>query len=260
MLKFNQKMHFTLLLITQLIFSFPEQTNDLPPNVRKLMNAYPDFIKGFENNQLILKDNTSITYDDKIQNKSFTALLNNPDIEDQFKYVYKTGKIPQKLEKNQDPGRIRNELLFRKMYGNSEAEVRKNLVEIVWCPKLVNQKIRVTKINGVDKKLRLISAELDNHPELKEYIKNIGGTFNWRKVNGTNRLSLHSFGMSIDINTKYSDYWQWGCGCTNENATLVYKNRIPQLIIDIFEKHGFIWGGKWYHYDTMHFEYRPELL
>ncbi|MDP3291618.1 MAG: M15 family metallopeptidase, partial [Sulfuricurvum sp.] len=24
--------------------------------------------------------------------------------------------------------------------------------------------------------------------------------------------------------------------------------------------HGFIWGGRWYHYDTMHFEYRPELL
>lgn len=253
-------MHFTLLLITQLFFSSPDQSSDLPPNVRKLMNAYPDFIKGFENNQLILKDNTRITYDDKIQNKSFTELLNNPDVEDQFKYNYKIGKIPQKIDKNQDPGRIRNELLFRKMYGNSEAEVRKNLVEIVWCPKLVNQKIRVTKVNGVDKKLLLISAELDKHPELKEYIKNIGGTFNWRKVNGTKRLSLHSFGMSIDINTKFSDYWQWSCGCTNENATLSYKNRVPQLIIDVFEKHGFIWGGKWYHYDTMHFEYRPELL
>ena len=24
--------------------------------------------------------------------------------------------------------------------------------------------------------------------------------------------------------------------------------------------HGFIWGGKWYHYDTMHFEFRPELV
>jgi D-alanyl-D-alanine carboxypeptidase len=24
--------------------------------------------------------------------------------------------------------------------------------------------------------------------------------------------------------------------------------------------YGFIWGGKWYHYDTMHFEYRPELM
>jgi type I restriction enzyme R subunit len=24
--------------------------------------------------------------------------------------------------------------------------------------------------------------------------------------------------------------------------------------VQIFEKRGFIWGGKWYHYDTMHFE------
>jgi peptidoglycan L-alanyl-D-glutamate endopeptidase CwlK len=30
--------------------------------------------------------------------------------------------------------------------------------------------------------------------------------------------------------------------------------------VTIFENHGFIWGGKWYHFDTMHFEYRPELL
>jgi len=28
----------------------------------------------------------------------------------------------------------------------------------------------------------------------------------------------------------------------------------------VFERHGFIWGGRWWHYDTMHFEYRPELL
>jgi hypothetical protein len=30
--------------------------------------------------------------------------------------------------------------------------------------------------------------------------------------------------------------------------------------VEVFERHGFIWGGKWNHYDTMHFEYRPELL
>jgi hypothetical protein len=71
---------------------------------------------------------------------------------------------------------------------------------------------------------------------------------------------MHSFGMTIDINTTYSDYWQWACKCTNENAMVKYKNRIPQTILDIFEKHGFIWGGKWYHFDTMHFEYRPELI
>ena len=37
-------------------------------------------------------------------------------------------------------------------------------------------------------------------------------------------------------------------------------NRIPYEIVEIFERHGFIWGGRWYHFDTMHFEYRPELL
>jgi D-alanyl-D-alanine carboxypeptidase len=27
-----------------------------------------------------------------------------------------------------------------------------------------------------------------------------------------------------------------------------------------FERAGFIWGGKWYHFDTFHFEYRPEII
>jgi hypothetical protein len=31
-------------------------------------------------------------------------------------------------------------------------------------------------------------------------------------------------------------------------------------VIRIFEEEGFIWGGKWAMYDTMHFEYHPELL
>ena len=39
-----------------------------------------------------------------------------------------------------------------------------------------------------------------------------------------------------------------------------YKNRMPLEIVEAFEHEGFIWGGQWAHYDTMHFEYRPELL
>jgi hypothetical protein len=89
----------------------------------------------------------------------------------------------------------------------------------------------------------------------------MGGTFNWRKISGTDRLSMHSFGMTIDLNPAYSDYWQWGCRCTDESLPLKdYKNRIPTSIVEVFERHGFIWGGKWKHYDTMHFEFRPELM
>jgi hypothetical protein len=36
--------------------------------------------------------------------------------------------------------------------------------------------------------------------------------------------------------------------------------RIPPEIVAGFERHGFIWGGRWAHFDTMHFKYRPELL
>ena len=34
----------------------------------------------------------------------------------------------------------------------------------------------------------------------------------------------------------------------------------PETFIEAFERRGFVWGGKWFFYDTMHFEYRPEIL
>jgi hypothetical protein len=71
---------------------------------------------------------------------------------------------------------------------------------------------------------------------------------------------MHSFGMTIDINTQFANYWQWDCSCKDETRPLKYKNQIPKELVEVFEKHGFIWGGNWQHYDTMHFEYRPELL
>jgi hypothetical protein len=229
-------------------------------SAQKLIKSYPDFVTGYANNYIILKDGSKMLWDDGIKNKSPKLLLDKPDLEDMFNQKYNTGTLSAPPAPGFDPGRTRSEPFFMKIYGLSEKEVRRNLTEITWCPKLVNQKITVTKINGVDKKLIQISKELDEHPELKKYLTNIGGTFTWRNISGTNRHSMHSFGMTIDINTRYSDYWQWACKCTNENAAVKYKNRIPQVIVDIFEKHGFIWGGKWYHYDTMHFEYRPELI
>jgi hypothetical protein len=34
----------------------------------------------------------------------------------------------------------------------------------------------------------------------------------------------------------------------------------PKAVIEAFERGGFLWGGKWFLFDNMHFEYRPELL
>jgi len=75
---------------------------------------------------------------------------------------------------------------------------------------------------------------------------------NCRVVKDTGNRSAHAWGAAIDINTNFADYWLWSKG--------TYRNRIPFDIVEVFERHSFIWGGKWGHFDTMHFEYRPELL
>jgi hypothetical protein len=250
------KLVYLLFFCFTIIKSFSQE---IPLYVKKLITAYPNQIIGFKDNHLIFKDGSRMIYDDG-KKKNFQELIDNPDIEDQFTYEYKSDNNSPNPNKKFDSGRIRNEDFFKKIYGNSKSEVENKLVEINWCPKLVNQKIKVTTVNNINEIVKKISQELDNHKDLKVYISNIGGTFNWRKIAGTNRLSMHSFGMTIDINVKYSNYWQWDCKCKNEDALLIYKNKIPEAIIRIFEKYGFIWGGKWYHYDTMHFEYRPELL
>jgi hypothetical protein len=224
-------------------------------NADKLIKAYPEQLIACDNNTIIWRNGERQLYDDGKQ-KTFEQLLAQADIEDMFAFPYPIGANsynPPAL--NIDAGRIRNEEFFKRMYGASQSEVKSHLTNIKWLPKSDGETIKIQGINGISIKLEQISKELDDLPaEFKKYVINTSGTFNWRVISGTNRLSNHSFAIAIDINTKYSDYWQWAKG------EYKYKNSIPHQIVEIFEKHGFIWGGKWYHYDTMHFEYRPELL
>ena len=246
------------IILALLFFITTISAQECPKGIQKLISAYPNFNIKYDGKSVILKDGQRFIYDDKIK-KSRELLLSEPSISDMFQSEYPKNVNNYIPPKNSDPGRIRNEDLMKAMYGSNSLEVQKNLVTITWCPKLVGSKIRITKINNVHLQLQKISEELDKHPELQKYLQE-ATTFNWRIIKGTNRLSTHSFGTSIDLNVKFSNYWQWDCKCTNEEVDLKYKNQIPKLIVEVFEKHGFIWGGKWYHYDTMHFEYRPELL
>lgn len=232
----------------------------IPVGLQRLLIAYPEhLVNAGEHNMLIWKDGTRMTFDDGITPKDFETLLNEPDLEDMFHMEYPPGKDFD-FQKNFDPGRIRFEFFFKKMYGGNPGEVEKKLVPVRWLPKTVNKILLVTTVNGVDKKLQEISNQLEKKTHLHKYIDNPAGTYNWRKISGTERLSPHCFGIAIDINAKpYADYWKWNHP-GEKNEILRYHNRIPWEIVEIFEKHGFIWGGKWYHYDTMHFEYRPELL
>jgi hypothetical protein len=217
-------------------------------NAQKLLKAYPQ-IKACQDNMIIWRDGTRMVYDDG-RKETAEKILKRADIEDMFTHSYTQEKYSNPRF---DPGRYRNERFFRHMYAESAAQARRHLTTIDWF----GRKIKVTRINGVDRHLIAVEKDLKKllkkHPQYHKYLVPIGGTFKWRKIAGTNRLSVHSFGAAIDINVKYSAYWRW-----SKNGR--YQNRIPIPIVKIFEKHGFIWGGKWRHFDTMHFEYRPELL
>ena len=117
----------------------------------------------------------------------------------------------------------------------------------------------VTSVNGVDKKLAAVSSELDAlGADTLRYLTPPAGTYNCRAIAGAERASAHGYGIAIDIAIRHAHYWRWQPN--GATSTPKWQNQIPLQIVAIFEKHGFIWGGRWFHYDTMHFEYRPELL
>jgi D-alanyl-D-alanine carboxypeptidase len=219
-----------------------------------LIHAYPAELAGYTATDLIWRDGTRMSLaagDDS----SFAAMLRNGSILAQLSMPYPRGIATDGLGADDDAGRIRNRAFFDKMYGDcTRGEVAPHLVPVIWLPHHWGHTLRVTAINGVASALAAVSAELDNQPDsLTRYLYPPGGTYNCRSVADAGQASMHGWGAAIDINVAHSDYWLWH----HEGAP---PRPIPAIIVETFARHGFIWGGNWAHYDTMHFEYRPELL
>ncbi len=237
----------------------------MPPTTRnarlldRLVAAYPDFLKGHDDTDLIWRDGTRMPFDDR-KEKTAEERLAHADLEDAFNPPYPSGPMLEDPPEDFDPGRARNEAFLKKMYGNCrKGEVQKHLVSVDWLPKHGGKPVKITSVNGVADRLKEVSDELDAlRQEFMKYVKPAAGTFNCRNVSRTELPSAHAYGIAIDINATYGDYWQWHK--PDRSDRYAYRNRIPWEIAAIFEKHGFIWGGKWYHFDTLHFEYRPELI
>ena len=229
-----------------------EARPQIPAQHQALLEAYPDMVKEIKDNYLIMANGEKVVYDDG-KPKDFIGRLDDSDVEDMFYDVY---ALPDPEPAYQfDPGRSRSEALYKGMYGNSAAAVQKHLVGVEWF----GQNVKFTSINGAADSLRAVAREIARHPDLRPYLKS-SGTFYWRPVRGAKRMSAHSYGIAFDIGVDKSDYWQWKGKTNDENKKVAYANKIPREIVEIFQRHGFIWGGAWYHYDTMHFEFRPELL
>lgn len=139
------------------------------------------------------------------------------------------------------------------------------------------RKIRFLGLNvSVHKLLREPLARIDaklqagrkQDPSLDTFLKGLARLegYNWRDIAGTQSRSNHAYGTAIDIIPKSykgkNPYWLWAQQENDGWYRSAWKARWQPhpALVKAFEDEGFVWGGKWLLFDTIHFEYRPEIL
>ncbi|WP_283591358.1 M15 family metallopeptidase [Clostridium butanoliproducens] len=225
-----------------------------------LFMAYPDHLVDVEKQNnglvyLVTKSGNKIVYDDK-KEKTQQEKLANGDLQDMMEQIYPLEKIDDLMEENFDPGRIRAYSLLNEVYGSSREQIEKNLTNVNFA----YQNYRFNKNNSAAESLDKVSKTLleltKTNNKIGAFINPANGTFNYRIISGTGRLSAHAYGIAIDIASDKRDYWKWATRDQGKARLLQY----PDELVKIFEENNFIWGGKWGHFDILHFEYRPEII
>lgn len=236
-----------------------EYESNMKRDLLCLMMAYPEYVVSVEKNgdniYAVMKSGKRLLYDDK-RVKSCEEKLNNPDIQDMMEQIYPLDDINNLLEVNYDPGRIRVYPLLKEVYGGSKEKIQSSLTGV----KVGYTGCQFNKRNNAAEALKSVMKELvpltNSKRDIYSCVFPPGGTFNYRVISGTNRLSPHSFGIAIDLAGNKWDYWKWASRANGEKRLDSY----PREIVKIFEKNNFVWGGKWGHFDILHFEYRPEII
>jgi hypothetical protein len=220
-----------------------------PPRALACLATHYALTPALENGQWMgqLPDGTSLHWDDG-KAKTLAEALDHPDLEDTLARPYQAGAIRPVTDPDEDPGRVRLDALFLATYPKGGVEP----AELFGTHLRVHRRA-LPAFRRVDARLK---GAVARDPSLAAWLTKLSGTFVERTIAGTDRPSSHSYGISIDLDSSRTHYWRW----QRPAAPLRWRNTVPQTIVDAFEAEGFIWGGRWYHYDTMHFEYRPELL
>jgi len=113
----------------------------------------------------------------------------------------------------------------------------------------------------------ILSAAKED-PQIQTWINSISisESFAWRNIASSQTRSYHSYGIALDLLPRSlgrrQTYWLWTSQHRTDWWNVSYNERYhpPDAVISAFEDYGFVWGGKWQRFDTMHFEYRPEVL
>ncbi len=154
------------------------------------------------------------------------------------------------------------------LYGvRTAGQAREKMVTVT----LMGHRIRVHPM--IREPLRRVQEEIDvllrDDPEVQAFnldLLRVEG-FLWRSIAGTQTVSNHGYGIAVDLVPRSyfrrNAYWRWSEQAGIEewwNIPVERRWTVPRVIVEAFERHGFVWGGRWLFFDAIHFEYRPELF
>jgi hypothetical protein len=97
----------------------------------------------------------------------------------------------------------------------------------IYCNKLMVEPLKQAFTNLIDRKV-------------VNQLKTYDGCFNIRKMRGSNSMSLHSWGIAIDVNATWNRMGK--------------KPTLSKEFVACFVDAGFDWGGNWRYPDGMHFQ------
>lgn len=236
--------------------TLPLVTGQSDPVIAALLTAYPDL--ALEGDDIVAANGLRLPLDAD-DDRTPQQRLANPTLREQFHDIYPLGfDLTSREIPWYDPGRARVETLFQALYGGSEVEVKSRLQK-TRITGAASATFLMTERQGVACQMAAaLAAVAALDTDWAPAFTDVGGSFNWRRIAGTERYSAHSYGIAFDLNSALGGYWRWSGRAEGDAGP--YDNRIPPEIVATFERFGFIWGGKWHHFDGMHFEYRPELI
>ncbi|WP_376095135.1 GNAT family N-acetyltransferase [Roseomonas sp. CCTCC AB2023176] len=236
--------------------------DDLRARLHRLVAAYPDHLTATDGETLTWRDGTRTPTGLRLPERPFDVMLRDATVADMLRQSYWLGPLTVMPPRDHSPGRLRNGEFFNRLYGDCRAAPPPTR-PVTWMPRTGSgrgrpQRLSVTTVNDVAGRLERVIEALEGLPaRMKAFLVPSSGTLSCRAVADTGLPSMHGTGAAIDLNARNADYWAWA---RTRSSDVPYRNRIPWEIAECFEAERFAWGGKWYHYDTMHFEYRPELF
>lgn len=189
----------------------------------------------------------------------------SPDCDPIF-YSYPLGPLYEPTPVSDDDPTYCTEVLER-LWGVSEGQIRGHGASTTFFGRrLFLNQLAVDALAEVEGDLAQM-ARTDR--DVARWVENLAITYSYidRGIAGSDTRSHHAWGLAVDfVPGSYGGrhvYWRWSRVHDREGwheIPLEDRWTPPLRVIETFEAHGFLWGGKWAHFDNIHFEYRPEII